>query len=218
MRALLVGGTGLIGKALASNLISAGHQVWILSRHPENGHIPPGATAEKWDGCTTAGWEKLVADMDAIVNLAGENIGSSRWTRERKESILKSKVDAGSAIVAALQNSNISTGLSRKVLVQSSAIGYYGPSDERMLDEGSLPGRDFLSKICVEWEGTTRSVEEKGVRRVIIRTGLVLSLVGGVLPRILLPFYLFAGGPIGTAGSGVHGSTFRMRLKPSVFS
>jgi uncharacterized protein (TIGR01777 family) len=197
MRILIIGGTGLIGQALASNLISTGNQVWTLSRHPEA--VPAkGANAMKWDGQTTTGWEKQAAEVDAIVNLAGENIGASRWTRERKERMRRSRIDAGKAVVDALRPAMALSGHSPKVIVQSSAIGYYGPSDDREISETAPSGRDFLSKLCVEWEGSTEPVEEMGIRRVIIRTGLVLSLSGGVLPRMLLPFKLFVGGPVGS--------------------
>jgi uncharacterized protein len=198
MRILIAGGTGLIGQALTSSLVLSGNQVSVLSRHPENVPSSQGVTTVRWDGRTPAGWEKQAAEADAILNLAGENIGASRWTEARKEMILRSRLNAGKAMVDALQTTKLSSGKSPKVLVQASAIGYYGPSDDRQFTESAPAGSDFLSRICVEWENSTRPVEEAGIRRVIIRTGLVLSLKGGVLPKILLPFRLFAGGPVGS--------------------
>jgi uncharacterized protein (TIGR01777 family) len=197
MRVLIIGGTGLIGKALASSLIARSHQVWILSRHPESVTMQ-NVTVVKWDGQTSAGWEKEAGEVDAIVNLAGESIGDSRWTRERKEQLLSSRMQAGEALVAAVYKARAASGGSPKVVVQSSAIGYYGPSIDREIVESDPAGGDFLAKVCIDWENSTRPVEVTGIRRVIIRTGLVLSLAGGVLPKMLLPFRLFVGGPVGS--------------------
>ena len=197
MRILIVGGTGLIGRALTDCLQAAGHQVWVLSRRPEAGGMQ-GAHILKWDGRTAAGWEKEALEADAIINLAGESIGDGRWTRERKEKILNSRVEAGKAVVAALQGVGSASGHGPGVLVQASAIGYYGPASDQEITEDTPSGGDFLAKVCIEWEASTQPVEAMGYRRVIIRTGLVLSPAGGVFPKMMLPFRLFAGGPIGS--------------------
>jgi uncharacterized protein len=196
MRILMVGGTGLIGKALAESLMVARHQVVTLSRHPEAVSMP-GVDVQKWDGQTSSGWEKQAAEADAIINLAGESIGSRRWTLDRKGRLLKSRVDAGKAVVNALSAARAGGGHCPKVLVQASAIGYYGPLDDRDVYEDSPAGADFLAKVCIDWEDSTKPVEEIGIRRVIIRTGLVLSSTGGILSRMLLPFTYFVGGPLG---------------------
>lgn len=194
MNVIVVGGTGLIGTAFTQSLVTAGHRVWVLSRTPEKARLPGIVEVIKWDGKTGHGWERLVKRADAIVNLAGENIGSAQWTTERKEKIRTSRIDAGTAIVNVLQTCKCKP----TVLLQASAVGYYGPSTDKILSETSAPGTDYLSQVAVDWENSSQPVEEMGIRRVVLRTGLVLSTEGGALPSLLLPFRLFAGGPLGS--------------------
>ncbi len=195
MRVLITGGSGLIGRALASDMARNGYEVVILSRRPERvTGLPAGVSAAWWDGHTARGWGPLVDSADAIINLAGENIGSGRWTQERKRRIQESRLNAGQAVVQAVQLA------SRKprVVIQSSGIGYYGPCGDEEITEASPSGHDFLSRLAEDWEASTTPLEALGVRRVIIRTGVVLSATGGALPRMVLPFRLFLGGALGT--------------------
>lgn len=194
MKVLIAGGTGLIGKALALALTESGNQVWVLSRSPERAQMTARVQVTAWDGKSPQGWGQLINEMDAIINLAGASIGTQRWTENRKDEIRESRLNAGQAIVDAVKMASKVP----RLLVQASAVGYYGTSSDLPLDEVSPAGSDFLSKICVEWEASTRPVEELGVRRVVIRTGVVLDRHEGALARILLPFYLFAGGPLGS--------------------
>jgi uncharacterized protein (TIGR01777 family) len=194
MNILVPGGTGLIGNAFASALLAAGDEVWVLSRNPEKARTPAGVKVFQWDGQTSRGWEYLLEQTDAIVNLSGENLAASRWTTERKQRIVSSRVDTGRAIIAALKNNSYRP----QVLMQASAVGYYGPGDDRVLDEASPAGQDFLAQICIQWESSTQPVDEMGIRRVVVRTGLVKTASGGMLPRLLLPFRLFVGGPLGS--------------------
>jgi len=195
MHTLITGGTGLIGRALIDSLVADGHKVTVLSRSPQKhkGTLPGGVDVVGWDGKSAAGWGHLVDDVDAIVNLAGEGIADGRWSEERKQRILQSRVDAGKALVEAVGNATKKP----KVFIQSSAVGYYGASDETPLSEKSAVGKDFLGKVCFDWEASSAAVEKLGVRRAVIRTGIVLSTKGGAFPKLLLPFYFFAGGPIG---------------------
>ena len=193
MRVTIVGGTGLIGQEFTTALLNEGHQVWVLSRNPQTRQVPTGAAVVGWDGQTSQGLEGLVELSDAVVNLAGESIGEGSWSKARKERIRSSRVISGQAIVSAF----VAASRKPKVLLQASAIGFYGASDERELTEKSPAGNDFQSSICSDWEASTGMVEKMGVRRVIIRTGLVLTDKGGVLPRLMLPFRLFLGGPLG---------------------
>ena len=147
---------------------------------------------------TMTGWEKLLTDMDVVVNLSGEGIGNKRWTALQKKKILSSRIQAGKAIIDAIKVVSKNADKFPKTLVQVSAIGYYGPSRDEEIVETTSPGKDFLARVCVDWENSTKEAEDFGIRRIIIRTGLVLSKGGGVLARILLPFRLFAGGPIGS--------------------
>ena len=195
MRVVITGGTGLIGSALTDALSKAGDEVILLSRSPERGREPrPGVRVEKWDGHSVEGWGHLVDGADAIVNLAGENISSGPWTAERKQRIWKSRVDAGMAIVEAVKRASQRP----RVVVQSSAVGYYGPRGDEVIAERSAAGSDFLARVCVDWEDSTRPLEDLGVRRAVTRTGVVLSPTGGALPRMALPTRLFVGGPLGS--------------------
>ena len=201
MRVIITGGTGLIGRELAACLASDGHEVIVLSRNPDSKRalLPEGVRLEKWDGRTATGWGHLADGADAIVNLAGESLAGDgffprRWTEERKRLFTESRLNAGRAVMEALE-----AATSRpRVLIQASASGYYGTGRDEILTEDSPPGDDFQAQLCVAWENSTAGAEALGVRRAIIRTGIVLSKEGGALPRLLLPFKLFAGGPLGS--------------------
>lgn len=194
MRVIITGGTGFIGRALARSLLANGHEVIALSRRPEQARgLPPGVRVVRWDAHTAEGWGPLVEDAAAIVNLAGESIAGGPWTAERKRRIHDSRVNAGRAVVAAVQAAGRKPG----VVIQASAVGYYGPHGDEEVTEDTPPGEDFLARVAVAWEASTAPVEALGVRRVIIRTGLPLSREGGVFPFFLLPFKFFVGGPLG---------------------
>ena len=152
-----------------------------------------------WDAKTAQGWEYLVDGADAIVNLAGESIGGtglvpSRWTGARKQRILQSRLDAADAVVQAVKAAEHKP----RVVIQASAVGYYGVTGDEVVTETSAAGNDFLARVCVQWENASAPLDDLGVRRAIIRTGLVLSPEEGVLPRLMLPFRLFAGGTLGS--------------------
>jgi len=199
MRIIITGGSGLIGRGLTANLVKDGHEVIILSRTPEKvTGLPQGAIAVGWDAKTAAGWGELADGAEVIVNLAGESLKGkgllpSRWTRRRKELIRQSRLDAGQAVVEAL------TKASRKprLIVQASAVGFYGPHGDELVSEETAPGSDFLARTCADWEASTSEVEALGVRRIIFRTGLPLTLKGGAFPSLVLPFRLFAGNTFG---------------------
>ena len=203
MRVIITGGSGMIGRALARNLADDGHEVIVLSRGPERAtRLPDRVRAERWDGRSAEGWAARVDGADAIVNLAGENIGGTtlleilfgHWTPERKRRILASRVNAGRAVVQAIERA----AHKPKLVVQSAAVGYYGTGREAPQPESSPPGDDFLARVCVDWEASTARVESMGVRRVVFRSGVVLTPLGGILPLLLLPFRLFAGGRLGS--------------------
>lgn len=195
MRVLITGGTGFIGQALARSLLADGYEVIALSRRPERARgLPPGVRVVPWDARTAEGWGPLAEGAAAIVNLAGESIAGGPWTAERKRRIRDSRVNAGRAVVAAVQAATARPG----VVIQASAVGYYGPLGDEEVTEETPPGDDFLARVAVEWEASTAPVEALGVRRVIIRTGLPLSREGGVFPFFLLPFRFFVGGPLGS--------------------
>ena len=190
---IICGGTGLIGAALSKKFVRAGHDVTILSRHSE---VKMESTIKviKWDTNNIDGWMHIVEGADAIINLAGQNIGESRWTNNQKMKIVESRINSGRAIVAACDKAHKKPDL----VIQASAIGYYGTMDTGLLDESSLQGNDFLANLCKDWELSTFPVEAMGIRRAVIRNGLVLSNTGGVMDRLLLPIRMFAGGRLGS--------------------
>jgi uncharacterized protein (TIGR01777 family) len=195
MRVLISGGTGLIGRALTEKMVSEGHEIIVLSRNPSSAKgFAPGVRLVKWDARTPEGWSQWVEGADAIVNLAGAGLADWLWTKSRREILLNSRVDAGQAVAEAVALAERKP----KVVIQASAIGYYGPQGDEPIEETHSPGDDFLADLCQKWEASSSLVEEQGVRRVIIRTGLVLSRKGGVMPRLLLPIRLFMGGPLGS--------------------
>lgn len=201
MRIIISGGSGMVGSLLSRELAKSGHEVIILSRSPEKNRdrFGEGIRVVGWDGNTSAGWGSLVEEADAIVNLAGENLAGnslfpSRWTKERKRTILESRLQPGHAIVEAVQQAQKKP----KLLIQSSAVGYYGPRGDEVITEEAGHQDDFLSQVCVQWEASTEAVEKFGVRRAVIRTGVILDGQQGSLPRMILPFKFFVGGPIGS--------------------
>lgn len=194
MRYVLVGGSGMLGRRLTDHLLSAGHEVSIISRSPERVQKKPGIRVVGWDGRTALGWGQEVDGADGVVNLVGESIGAARWTTRRKKAIVASRVFAGQAIVEACIQAKKKPG----VIFQISGVGYYGISGEKVFTEKDLPGDDFPATTAVQWEAATQPVEELGIRRVVARTGVVLTREGGVLPLMMLPFRLFIGGPLGS--------------------
>lgn len=196
MRVLITGGTGLIGRALTDTLLKNNHQVTVLTRNIERsaGTVPAGVELVAWDAESAKGWEGAAEAAEAIVNLAGEGIADGRWTQERKRRIRQSRLDAGKAVTEAVRT--VST--KPKVVIQASGIDYYGSQDDTILTETHPAGKGFLPQVCLDWELSTVGVETENVRRCIIRTGIVLSTEGGAFPKILLPFKLFAGGPMGS--------------------
>ncbi len=195
MKVVILGGTGLIGAALSQDLVNDGHEVFVLTRRPaEQPQRPNGPHFVLWDGRSAQGWSHLADNADAIVNLAGENLSAGRWTPERKQRIIDSRVKAGAAVVEAVRLATVKP----RMVLQVSGIGAYGMSRTETFDESSPFGKDFLSAVTQVWEASTQSVEAQGVRRAIARTGVVLSTAGGAFPRMVLPFKFFVGGPLGS--------------------
>ncbi len=201
MKIIITGGSGQIGRHLTQSLTSQGHEVVILSRSPHKvKDLPAGARAIKWDAKTSQGWLGEVETAEAIVNLAGSNLAGSgffpaRWTEARKKVHLESRLQVGQAVTDAVARADKKP----EVVIQASAIGYYGPRGDEILSEyDTQPGDDFMASICIQWEDSTKAVEELGVRRAIIRSGIVLDPEEGALLRLLLPYKMFVGGPMGS--------------------
>ena len=196
MRVIITGATGFIGKALCQELTEAGYEIVALSRNRETGTKILGEKVKvaQWDGRTAKGWGNLANGAYAVINLAGENISSGRWTDKRKKIILESRLNAGKAVVEAVKIAKEKP----KVVIQASAIGYYGSHGDEIIDEDFPPGKGFLPEVAQQWELSTKAVELVGVRHIVIRTGIVLGKGGGAFPRLILPFRLFFGGRVGS--------------------
>ena len=195
MRVFVTGATGLIGRALCQDLIGAGHVVVALSRGAAGG-LPAAAERVRGDPAVPGPWQEALAGCDACVHLAGEPVAGGRWTAARKEAIRQSRVRGTGAVAAVIARGGPA------VLVSGSAVGYYGPRGDEVLDESAAPGSDFLAGVVRDWEAAAAAARKRA-RVVLLRTGLVLAAEGGALPRMALPFRLLAGGPIG-AGAFWH--------------
>ena len=202
MRVFIAGGTGLIGRALAQALLASGHQPIILSRNADAVR----RDRAMWPYQVVAGdptqpgrWQDEVDGCDAVVNLAGHSIFADRWNAEIKRKIRDSRVFSAEHLVSAIKNAQSRP----KVYVQGSAIGFYGPAEDQEFTESSPSGTDFLAVVCRECEDVSRSIDQLGVRRAIIRTGIVLAANEGAL-KIMTPiFKLGPGAPIGSSGGFV---------------
>ncbi len=190
MRIVIAGGSGFLGEPLVRRLLARGDHVAVLSRNPAKVHVGRGVA---WDGKTQGGWSAEVADADAIVNLAGENVGEGRWTDERKRELVASRVDATNAIVQALRKSPPR----ERVLMNASAVGYYGLRGDEELDENGTRGDGFLAELVEQWEAAARQAESLA-RLVLPRFGVALAADGGALNKMLLPFKLGVGGRVGS--------------------
>ncbi|MFS8815726.1 TIGR01777 family oxidoreductase [Synechococcus sp. R60.4] len=199
MRIAITGGSGFIGRRLVARLLERGDEVLVLSRRPEQARRVLGASPNlkllEYDPYQPQAWASALEGYEAIVNLAGEPLASSRWTEAKKREIRRSRVETTQALVQALA----SLGQKPQVMISSSAVGYYGPRPEgEPLTEADPPGQGFLAEVCQAWEAAARPAEELGIRLAILRTGIVLGPDGGALGQMLAPFQFFLGGPIGS--------------------
>ncbi len=190
MNIVISGSTGLIGSQLVSTLAGQGHLVVPLARSPAGA----AAGAVVWDPERGTIDAQGLERRDAVVHLAARNIASGRWTPEVKAQIKETRVKGTRLLCEALARLSDPP----KVLVSASAIGYYGQRGDELLEEGSTPGEGFLAETCREWESATEPAAGKGIRVVTMRIGVVMSPKGGALARMLLPFRLGLGGPLGS--------------------
>jgi uncharacterized protein (TIGR01777 family) len=195
MKVIVTGVTGFIGRPLVEALLQRGDQVVTLTRNPGRAlsRLPIDVQTLEWRPPELGPWTEAFTRADAVINLAGEPVANKRWTAEQKEEILSSRVDATNAVVEAIGQANPRPS----VLLNASAIGYYGPQGTRELTESSPNGEDFLAYVVREWEAAAKKVEAFGVRLVLLRTGIVLGNGGGALPPMVLPFRFFGGGIMG---------------------
>ncbi len=199
MRVLIAGGSGMIGKALAKSLLADDNRVFVLTRHPDKTHLPEGAQSVEWDGQTMNQWGHLVNEVEAVVNLVGERLSKWPWTKAQKQHFVDSRVNGGKALAEAI---GAATRKPRAFL-QASGINFYGPRGLAPVTEADAGGEDFLADLSRAWEGSTEAVEGVGVRRVVIRSAIVLDPKEGILPIMMLPARLFAGGRLGHGRQGL---------------
>jgi len=191
MKVLIAGGTGFLGRHLIESLVADNHKIWVLSRNPNKN--AEGAQVVKWDGKTTGGWGHLVNEMDIVVNLTGLSLYYWPWTKRKKQRFIDSRVEPGRALATAIKDASHPPD----VFIQISGVNYYGLRGEDVADESTPPGTDYLSRLSVAWEDSTKSVEEAGARRVVCRTAVVLARDAILLWLMALPVRLFVGGRFG---------------------
>ena len=198
MRVVVAGATGFVGRRLVEALSGRGDEVVVLSRHPQGAGSRAlsslkSVTIRGWSSEPGGDWSSVVDGADAVVNLAGEPVVGRRWSDEQKRRILESRVQATRAVVAAIAKA----GRKPKVLVNASAVGFYGFREDDRLDETASAGTDFLAQVCLAWEDEARKASGH-TRTVMLRIGIVLGEEGGSLSEMVRPFKLGAGGPIGS--------------------
>jgi hypothetical protein len=199
MKVAITGATGFVGSRLVERLQSLGHSVVVLTRNPDKARkqfpteVYKTVEVVAYDPSQTGAWQQVIAGCDGVVNLAGTPIAEQRWTPAYKQQLLDSRVVTTAHLVAAIAAANPKP----TVLINASAIGFYGTSQTAEFDETSAAGDDFLAEVCQKWEAAAHKVQDSGTRLVILRFGIVLGL-GGALGKMLPPFRMFAGGPIGS--------------------
>ncbi len=194
MRILIAGGTGFIGKAMVARLARE-HSVAVLTRNPQRAQasLPAGVQAVGWDGATLGEWVSHLAHSEVVINLAGEPI-AQRWTPAVKQRLWDSRVKTTALIAQAIAQASPRP----RLLLQASAIGIYDQSPETTADENGPYGTGFLAELGKAWEAAAQLVHEHGVRLCCMRIGVVLGAGGGALERMLTPFKLGVGGPLGS--------------------
>lgn len=191
MRVGVIGATGFVGRRLAGALVSRGDEVVAFGRDASRVRAAlPYVTEARSLAELTA---ERVAALDAVVNLAGESVGAKRWSPAQKAAIRDSRVETTRRVVDAIGAAERRP----RVLINASAVGFYGPRGDEEVTEEAPAGHDFLAGVCREWEAEAARVAGFGVREVRLRTGIALGDAGGPLEQMLLPFKLFAGGPVG---------------------
>ena len=208
MHILILGSSGFLGSHITAHLLQQGHTVLAAVRGNASGRPPQkGLAYAAWNGMDATGLIPLLHDVDAVINLQGENIGAGRWTAARKQAIAQSRLNAGHALTAALQTLHDGGSRLPRALLQASACGYYGLWQDAATapdcDEAHPRGQGFLADVCALWEESTARAESLGVRRCVLRFSPVIGqktsgAAGGFLERMLTPFLYFLGGPVGS--------------------
>ena len=192
---VITGATGLIGQSLCAALTKIGHDVTVFTRDVKKGRkfLPYIDNFVELNYRRPELWADELNGKDAIIHLAGANVFGKRWSDNYKSTIMESRKIATRNMVNACANLSVKPG----VFITSSAVGFYGDRSDQLLTEESPSGNDFLANVCKVWENESSQIDRLGIRRVNIRTGIVLSLDDGALKKMIVPFKLFLGGPLG---------------------
>lgn len=191
---LIFGATGFIGRELTKYLQES-NEIYVISRNPDKAKkvFNNAINIINWDFKDVKILSEVFSSMNVIVNLAGENIAAKLWTKNQKQKILNSRIDIGKLISEAIVLMNKKPEL----LIQASAIGYYGYNSNENCNENSPKGKGFLAEVTEKWENSTKELELHGVKRIIIRTGVVMGVRGGIFPKLVKPVKLFLGSNFG---------------------
>lgn len=199
MKVAITGATGLVGQRLVERLHKA-HEIYVFTRNEAKAQktFPasryPNLKITVYQPTASGAWQDVLAGCDGVVNLAGAPIADQRWTESYKQEILTSRAVGTQKVVAAIAQAERRP----QVLINTSAVGYYGTSETQVFDETSASGDDFLAEVCRQWESAALQAKDHGTRTVILRFGIVLAKEGGALQKMLLAFNTFIGGPLGT--------------------
>ena len=194
MNIFMTGGTGFVGKALSRRLAQAGHEVTVLTRKlRQEQDLPDGIRFQEGDPTEPGPWQDRVAAHEVVINLAGASI-FMRWTDKNKALIRNSRIMTTKNLVDALPKS----AGKETLLLSTSAIGYYGPHGDEILDESGGPGQDFLAAVTRDWEASALAAEARGARVVLCRFGIVLGPQGGALQKMLPAFKYYFGSRLGS--------------------
>ncbi len=194
MKIAITGASGFIGGILADHLWTRRHHLVLLSRNPPRVSNLTQQEWIAWNPGAPGDWEQALEGVDGIINLAGEPIAAKRWSDSQKEKIRFSRIESTKALVRAIAKAKQKP----KFLISSSAVGYYGARGDETVTEETAPGKDYLSRVCVDWEKEASNAESYDVRVVLVRTGIVLDKRKGALAKMVVPFKCFVGGPLGS--------------------
>ena len=191
----LTGANGFIGQKLFARLIETGEKVTIFTRDQAiaKQKLKGAIQYVEWNYNSPERWKQYLCNQDAIIHLAGANLGAKRWSAAYKNELVKSRINSTKNIVNVINNCHSKPS----VFITASATGYYGNRGEELLTEESLPGNDFLADLCFQWEREAANIEKQNVRRISLRIGPVLSDKEGMLKKIITPYRLFLGGKFG---------------------
>ncbi len=194
MKIFMTGGTGFVGRHLCKHLLQEGHEIVVLTRSIKaHGESVGGVRFLEGDPTSGGPWQEVVGDCEVSINLAGESI-FSRWSKEKKERIVQSRILTTRNLVRALEHRKGEDA----ILISTSAVGYYGPRGDEEVDEESGKGNDFLADVAAQWEAEALRAEDLGARVVIARFGVVLGRDGGALAKMLPAFRCYVGSPLGS--------------------